>query len=104
MTMPGGLLGQGFEDGPQNGGLLGGLLPAQASPYGQLLDPRQLGALRNQALLNMGASLLQSAGPHPQGTGPNLAQALGGAVQAANWPQMLNEAGQSAMGLQQYML
>ena len=97
-----GLLDMGGDQQPE-GGLLGRMLPASASPLGSLLYPQQLDALRRQALTSFGANILAQQGPHPQGTGPNFLSSLGNAVKETDWPGILERAGQSGMNLEQLM-
>lgn len=96
-----GLLDMG--DQQPEGGLLGRLLPASASPLGSLLHPQQLDALRRQALINFGANMLSAQAPHPQGTGPNFLSSIGDSLKATDWPGMLERAGTSGMNLEQLM-
>ena len=64
--------------------------------YAGLLDNGT--GLQREALTRLGLGLLSQSGPHPQGTGPNLGQAIAGAYQGVNFPEMA----QQAVQLQQY--
>ena len=65
--------------------------------YAGLLD-NGTGGIQREALTRLGLGLLSQSGPHPQGTGPNLGQAIAGAYQGVNFPEMANQ----ALQLQQY--
>jgi hypothetical protein len=81
----------------------GGFLSPDASPFGSLLDPAQLEALKNQAKLGMGMDLLNSAtAPAMRGERPGVFASLAHALQSTNWPGMLGQAGQQAMAVGQY--
>lgn len=75
--------------------ILGRFFPQGASPYGGLLTEDQLSATRRGALSRMAASLLAESGPRPQGTTGPL-EGLGHALQAADWPDALAQAGAQA--------
>jgi hypothetical protein len=81
-------------------GFLSHVLPQGASPYGSLLEPEQLDALRRQALLHFGASLLASQGT-PEGRRAGFLPSVGAAIESTNWPGMLGAAGEQAMSLEQ---
>lgn len=70
------------------GGLLGG-----GQSYGGLLSPQDEKAARNQALMAMGAQLLQAGGPSPVKIGTG--QALGGALMSGL--QARDQANESAL-------
>lgn len=78
------------------------LLPG--GPLSSVLQPDQLKALRNQALLGLGTNLLRAGGPRPAGTG-NVLSDLGGALGATQqgWAQMLPQAAEQAMALNNYV-
>lgn len=106
MTMPGLLLDQAPTMAPPApppqqrrpsilDRIMGRFFPSGASPYGSLLSQDQLGGLRRGALQRMAAQLLAESGPRPQGTTGPL-EGLGHALQAAQWPEALQQAGQQA--------
>lgn len=79
-------------------GLLERMLPTAVSPFGQALDPETIAALRSQALIDFGSSMLQSgAGPAPFGQRPGFLASLGRGVQDMNWPGRVAQAGEQAM-------
>jgi len=82
--------------------ITGHLLPS--GPLAGVLDPDQLKALRQQALLGLGTNLLRAGGPRPAGTGNALSD-LGGALGATQqgWAQMLPQAAEQAMALNNYV-
>jgi hypothetical protein len=90
-----------LEQGPpEEHGLFANMLPASASPYGSLLSPEQIHSLRRQSILAMAASLLEGAGPHPQGT-TNLSSILGSAIKAGDWQGNLERAGKAGLDIGQ---
>ena len=79
-------------------GILDRLFPTDISPYGQLLPQETSDALRNQALLQLGSSLLsQGSNPVPYGQRPGLLASVGNALQGIDWPGRVNQAGEAAM-------
>lgn len=112
---------RGLAQPQPRGGQVGPIAPGipQQSQAGQLpwylkmfapqqpgLDPAMQKQMAQQAMTQMGMSMMAQSGPRPKGTGPNLAQGLGqgymGAMQ--NVQKMGQQAYQNQMTQKQYEL